>query len=291
MISLIVVIFPISEVVVGASAQEWEYVAEARAGAYEIAQFSLWLPDEQETPRAALVLVPGFNGDGRKMAKDNQWRELAKRFNLLIVACYFKGGSYHSSPQSGSGQALLGAMKAMGEKIGKKGFDELPMILWGHSAGGQFNFNMLQWKPKQVLTFVVNKGAYYASRRDKKARKVPGLFFIGTEDAKKRDQNITGIYMEGREKGAPWCLIREAGEGHGVGKSKIFSIRYFETVIPLRLPDGISRLQNIRLDDGWLGHLETSEISSASATSWKKEESVWLPDRTLADLWKEIVLQ
>lgn len=265
-----------------------EYKAEDRPGSYNIAEFRMWHPDINTRSRAVLVLVPGANGDGRGMAGDRGWQEMAEEFNWLIIACYLKGASYQN-PEAGSGDALFDALTEMGIKIDQPGLEDLPFVMWGISAGGQFNYNFAQWKPEQVVTFVVNKGAYYTSERDKKARKVPALFFIGMKDKEVRIKNISGIFFEGREKNAPWALIREPNEGHGVGASKTFSRQYFRTVFPLRLPAGEDELQEIEMDQGYLGDLETFEVEAKSLADGDPEDSSWLPTQDLADQWKSIV--
>ncbi len=266
----------------------FEFSADPRGGAYEVAQFQCWLAEPETRPRGVLVLVPGANGDGRKMATDQNWQQLAQEFHLLIVACFLKGGNYQN-PEGGSGEALYEAIAAFGEKAGMDDLEKLPFVMWGHSAGGQFNYNFVQWEPKQVLAFVVNKGAYYTSRRDKKSHDVPGLFFIGMKDKPVRVENITGIYLEGREDGAPWCLVRESTQSHGIGDSRAFSMEYFRSIIPLRLSTDSGTLNSIDVADGWLGELKSHEVVTADDAEWEEEDTSWLPNKALADRWKEIV--
>ena len=33
-----------------------------------------------------------------------------------------------------------------------------PLLLWGMSAGGEFNYEFTVWKPERVAAFIVNKG-------------------------------------------------------------------------------------------------------------------------------------
>jgi hypothetical protein len=265
-----------------------DVTAQNRPGSYETAQFRLWHPDPGIKTRGVLVLVPGSDADGRGMAGAGHWQNLARRFDLAILACYLAKGAYQD-PSKGSGAALDDALEEFGKKIGQKDLSKLPLVMWGHSAGGQFNYNYAQWRPERIVAFTVNKGAYYVETRDRKAREVPGLFFVGLKDTELRIKNIGGIYGEGRGKEAPWCLIREPNEGHGVGKSEQFAAKYFEAILPLRLPPGQEKIQDIDLSKGWLGHLETREIAPAAGAGWKAEDSAWFPSEELAKLWKEIV--
>jgi len=36
-----------------------------------------------------------------------------------------------------------------------------PMVSWGMSAGGQFIYELLCWRPDRILAFMVNKGGVY----------------------------------------------------------------------------------------------------------------------------------
>lgn len=265
-----------------------DVTAKKRPGAYETANFRLWHPNPKTPTRAMLVLVPGANGDGRGMANDPNWQDLAERHQMGIVACHFSGGGYQD-PAAGTGDALDDAIDELAEAIGQKDLSDLPLVMWGHSAGGQFNFNYVQWKPKRVLTFVVNKGAYYTDRREKKSRSVPGLFFIGMKDSELRIKNISSIYFEGRKRGALWGLTREPNEGHGVGQSLRLARMYYEDIIPLRLPKGSEDLVELDSEEGWLGHIEEKTVESSSTANWSDKETAWLPNERLAKAWRDIV--
>ena len=57
---------------------------------------------------------------------------------------------------------------------------DAPLLLWGMSAGGEFNYEFAAWKPERVVAFVVNKGnVYYTGLASDAARRVPGLLFTG----------------------------------------------------------------------------------------------------------------
>ena len=82
----------------------------------------------------------------------------------------------------GSGQALLDALAGLGDRLGHTELGSAPLLLWGMSAGGQFNYEFAAWKPERVAAFVVNKGGiYYTAQIPKAAREVPGLLFTGED--------------------------------------------------------------------------------------------------------------
>ena len=86
--------------------------------------------------------------------------------------------------------------------------------MWGRSAGGQFNYEFVAWKPERVLAFVVNKGGiYYSALLPKAAREVPGMLFIGGKDLAFRNNTIAGLFAVNRRGGALWAGMAIACHG------------------------------------------------------------------------------
>ncbi len=82
---------------------------------YAVAAFRFWHPADAKVLRDVLVLVPGFNDDGRVMAQEPFWQAFAQRHQLGLVACCFKDGSCLA---------------------GRRGFQLPPFGLAGLAAGG-----------------------------------------------------------------------------------------------------------------------------------------------------------
>ncbi len=110
----------------------------------------------------------------------------------------------------GSGQALLDALTAFATRARHPELATAPFLLWGMSAGGQFNYEFVCWKPERVVAFVVNKGGiYYTALAPRAARQVPGMLFIGGKDLEFRTNTITGLFAVNRRGGALWALAEE----------------------------------------------------------------------------------
>jgi hypothetical protein len=74
------------------------------------------------------------------------------------------------------GRALLDALRAFSERSNHPELVNAPLLLWGFSAGGEFNYEFTAWKPERVVAFVVNKGGiYFSALLPAAARRVPGL--------------------------------------------------------------------------------------------------------------------
>lgn len=169
-----------------------------------VANFTTRRPQD---PRAVLVLVPGSNGDGRFDVHDRHWTRFAEQQNLALVGCFFKDKipspiEGYIRVEQGSGDCLLSALED--SKLG-----HLPILMWGFSAGGEYNYEFTCWitqtQPDRVAAFVVNKGGIYCTAlAPEGARKVPGIFFIGDKDAVYRRSILQGIWSMNVACGAVW---------------------------------------------------------------------------------------
>src|SRR5689334_7885384 len=56
---------------------------------FDHADFRLWVPEGAGPLKAIVVLVPGSNGEGRRMADDTLWQSFATRNRTALVATRF----------------------------------------------------------------------------------------------------------------------------------------------------------------------------------------------------------
>jgi poly(3-hydroxybutyrate) depolymerase len=228
---------------------------------FDKAEFRFWLPSGASAVRALVVLVPGSNGDGRAMAADVQ--------ALLDAIARFAARSTH--PEIASA----------------------PLLLWGMSAGGQFNYEFVGWKPERVAAFIVNKGGiYYSALLPKAARDVPGLLFAGEKDLPSRVETITGLFAVNRRGGAVRALVIEPGAGHVVGQSRDLGALLFEEALSMRLPAagsgaaGPVSMLSIAGVPGFAGDLATHTYKPANLPGTPAAPNAWLVSERLARAWQ-----
>lgn len=259
------------------------------------AAFRFWSPPYQQPIRGIIVIVPGLDGDGRGMLTAPAWQELARKYRLALVACFMQGPDYHNAFR-GTGDALLEALKKFAEQSSHPEVAQAPLLLYGESAGGQFDYDFDLWKPERVMAFVVNKGGFYVdSEPDKHSCAVPGLFFLGMTDKDERIKAITGIWTEGRNRGALWALAPQPNSGHEFSKTAAVSRVFFEAVLKARLPDETLAAGDADLmkpmdeSQGWLGDLKTHEIHDVATAGESDHKAAWFPDQSTALAWKTFV--
>jgi dienelactone hydrolase len=267
------------------------------------AAFRLWVPETKQSCRGVLVLVPGSNGDGRSECLDQEWQEFARVQHFALLACFFLDGEnetpaaeYYANARKGSGQALLDAIDRLAVRSDHPELKTAPLIFWGMSAGGQFNYEFACWKPERTLAFVVNKGGvYYTALASEETRKVPGLFIVGEKDLVFRNEIIEGIFAINRRFDAIWTFAIQPGAEHIVGKSKELALKYFNSVIELRLPEpgtaqkGPIQLNALTNESGLLGDPRLMKIEEGKSWKVKNYPTSWLPDEKFANEWLNFI--
>jgi poly(3-hydroxybutyrate) depolymerase len=253
---------------------------------FDHADFRFWLPKDSAPVRAVVVLVPGSNGDGRNMADDVFWQDFATKQHAALLGCRFTDKPHDQSfieeyvnVSQGSGQALLDALGKFAARTNHPELDSAKLLLWGMSAGGQFNYEFTAWKPERVAAFIVNKGGiYYSALVSKAARAVPGMLFVGGADLQSRIDTITGLFAVNRRGGAVWSLVVEPGLGHVVGHSKEMAAMLYEDV-----------LNSSPSAAGFVGDLKTFAIQPAPNPGTPSTPNAWFMTERLANAWKDVM--
>ncbi len=270
---------------------------------YDKAEFRLWYPSAVGRLRAIVVLMPGSNGDGRPSVDDPIWQAFATRHKLALLGCRFTDKphdqgfiEHYVNVSQGSGQAFLEALVALGRRSTHLELATAPLLMWGMSAGGQFNYEFVAWKPERVIAFVVNKGGiYYSALVSQAARNVPGILFVGGKDMAFRTNTIVGLFAVNRRAGALWALAEEPGAAHVVGRSRDMAVVFFEDVLPLRLAEPTSSgnepgaLRPLVEKSGFLGDLKAKTIQKQGDTAVPNYPTAWLPTERVARAWEALV--
>jgi dienelactone hydrolase len=269
---------------------------------YDKAEFRLWYPDNARFVRAVLVLVPGANADGRPDVSDRFWQAFASRNEIALIGCHFTDKPHEESfienyanAAQGSGQALLDALIAFSNRSDHPEFANAPLLFWGMSAGGEFNYEFTAWKPERVVAFVVNKGGiYFSALLPAAARRVPGLLFVGEKDLESRKRIIAGLFALNRRAGALWALAEEPNVGHVVGRSREMAAIFFEAVLSLRVGSGarsasFAPLAQLEERSGIVGELVQGGLRPASDNPSPTHLTAWFPTERVARAWQALL--
>jgi pimeloyl-ACP methyl ester carboxylesterase len=239
------------------------------------AQFSIVLPPSE--PAGILVLLPGWEGDGSHLLSDEALTGLSRKFSLIRIACTFKNvpGKRYDDASGGSGRALQAALHTASEHS----LDPLPVMLFGHSAGGQFAFSFAGHYPKHVLGFAASRGGIYSDAPPEAVYAIPGLFCAGGRDAEYRRDGILTLFLEGRDKDAPWAMSIEPEGDHSLGRSTELAAEFFADLILARKADPSSRPK---------GMLVATPKLPAEPGLLREGDASWLPGVRSRKLWETI---
>jgi poly(3-hydroxybutyrate) depolymerase len=265
---------------------------------YDKAEFRLWLPDASGPVRAIVVLVPGSNGEGRTMVDDPFWQAFAVQHHVALLGCHFTDKPHdqgfieeYVDVAKGSGPALVASLAALGTTSHHPEIATAPLMLWGMSAGGEFDYEFAAWKPERVIAFVVNKGnIYYTALTPLATRRTPALLFTGGKDLDFRINTINGLFAVNRRGGALWALTEEPGIGHEVGRSKELGAMLFEDMLAARWPEGATgALAPVAEKDGFIADLATKTFAPVGDRRPPNHITAWLPTERVAKAWQSVV--
>jgi poly(3-hydroxybutyrate) depolymerase len=266
---------------------------------YDKAEFKLWLPNGIAAVRAIAVLVPGSNGDGRGQVDDPVWQAFAVKHQLALVGLRLTDKPHdqgfieeYVNVSQGSGEAFLDAMSAFATRSRHPELVTAPFLLWGMSAGGEFNYEFVCWKPERVVAFVVNKGnIYYTALAPKAARSVPGILFTGGKDLEFRTNTITGLFAVNRRAGALWALADEPSAAHIVGRSRDVALVLFEDAMALRIAGDGSTLKPLSEKSGFLGDIKAKTFRALGEDKVPNYPTSWLLTARVAERWQWLVTE
>jgi poly(3-hydroxybutyrate) depolymerase len=265
---------------------------------YDKAEFRLWLPNGAAAVQATVLLVPGSNGDGRDQVNDAVWQAFAVQHKLALVGLRLTDRPHdqgfieeYVNVSQGSGQALLSALDTLAVRSKHPELSTAPFLLWGMSAGGEFNYEFACWKPERVVAFVVNKGnIYYTALAPKAARSVPAILFTGGKDLEFRTSTIAGLFAVNRRAGALWALAEEPSAGHIVGRSRDVALVLFEDALALRVGAG-STLKPVSEKSGFLGDIKARSYEPVGEAPVRNYPTAWLPTARVAERWQWLVTE
>jgi hypothetical protein len=280
------------------------------------AAFRGWVPDTTDPLAGVLVLIPGRHGDGRGMADNSRWQQLATEVGFAILACQFADGDaglYQSDDKGEVAAAINEAVKELSKVSGKPGLADAPLAFWGTSAGSNVSSKYCGFFPERVAAFGSSKGTWGPGGNASPGfLEIPMIYAIGSNDKPEWVQTSVDHFNKGHGK-APWTLALQPKEGHGVESSLDVIIPFLASAINQRLgkatagasqsesifkselpkigssstlKNSPSRLKKLDLRKGWLGDPKTFEVAAYSDFKGSKSSAIWLPDEAVALAWQ-----
>lgn len=278
--------------------------------------FRGWIPDTTKPLSGTLVLIPGRHGDGRGMADDPRWQQLAGELDFAILACQFTDGDrglYQHDANGEVAKCINTAVDHLSELSGRPELKKAPLAFWGLSAGSNVSARYCAHFPERAVAFASSTGTFGpGGQASAKTLEIPMLFAIGGTDNPEWVKESLANVERGQGK-APWTLALQKTQGHGIGKSMDVIVPFLLATVKQRLgspapsqnPSSIFKselpsigsssrpsagpqkaLRKLSLQSGWLGNPETYDVTPYAAYKGSKTKAVWLPDEPTALAWQ-----
>lgn len=292
---------PDTAMTIGTFSGNWTCsVNPGKQGNFDIAAFSLWLPNYADVSKikAILVLAHHYNGSGLGLIYGKEWQDYAKANNVALLGVHLENTNSSNTDhiyyeaEKGSGQALLMALDAIAKKNNIPAISNLPLLFRGYSAGGMFAYHFSVFQPQRVVAFANIRGWAMDETSDVN-KEIPALFLIAELDTAEVDgvnplEQMKTIVKKKRKQHGRWGYAIEPGEDHGgdLKKSDEFARLFFTSALNYRLANGSNTLLSIPENSGWLGNNDSLTSSSFNTYPSVKENASWLLDETVSDAWK-----
>ncbi len=300
-----------------ANAATYDWAAEPLKGVQiNTVAFRGWTPETDKPLSGVLVLIPGRHGDGRGMADDARWQQLARDLDFAIMACQFTDGEpfpYQTDARGEVAGCINSAVEQLSELSGKAELKKAPLAFWGMSAGSNVSSRYCVFFPERVAAFASSSGTGGpGSETSAKFMEIPMFFAIGAADK----PEWVKASVENAERGqgkAPWTVALHKTQGHSIGKSMDVIVPFMLSTVKQRL--GVAApaqstssifkselpkigsssqaaatapkaLKKISLSGGWLGNPATYDVAAYASYKGSKSQAVWLPDEPTALAWQ-----
>jgi len=235
------------------------------------------------TPQAILILAPGRNGNGRDLIVKEEWTRFADEHQLILCGLSFSSPpdrieDSYSNAHSSSGHLLLSGID---HHLGLLQSQNLPLLLYGFSAGARFTASFVDANPDRVLAWCGYAVGRWEELRSKTQKFPPGLVACGEWDAGCYHASLLH-FQKGRKLGQPWMWLSLAEIGHQWSPDlNDFVRRFFAGML-----DEPTRKQWLS-SAGYFDIDTRKPVAEAELKEWPIF-ATWLPDGELRDQWMKV---
>ena len=273
----------------------------------------LWVPPTDGPVRGVILHGNpggGFGGDTRSKTRQRDLQEFAARHDFAVAGVTgFSGRRTYPD----LAPILLRAFEGWGEgppppsdaagnpeQGDRPELTHLPFISTGGSNAGVFSFSMMCAAPERAIGITPNCGPVYPDDVPEATHGVPAWMHVGAVDPLMPTgvENTERLFAENAPAGVLWAWDAEI-KGHENGSTDHVDVAYWDTIIPLRLPETIDpgrpvELKTIDPDSGWWvdqrswDHTITKVAPATEPRPFEAEAGRygWVPDEGIARIYQ-----
>lgn len=241
--------------------------------AHEMQRADVYVANTAQTPRGVLVLCPGRNGSAEDWVRQRQWQDFAQTNHLALVGISFASHDDALNQLQGYTIAALGSGQLLLDAVHQIYGRDLPIILYGFSAGAMFTNQFADWKPDRVIAWCACAGENEVQTIHDHSP--PGIISCGEYDVSHYGAGLS-YFKKGRALGKPWLWISVPKTEHTpASQVEEFARQYFHAIL-----EGAK-------DSCWVDIDYKKQIPFHVAAK-TPSVSAWLPSSALFKSWTGI---
>lgn len=283
--------------------------------------YTVWIPPGVKTLRGVIIHQHGCGEGSCKSgltgAFDLHWQALAKKHNCALLAPAYEQPEKADcqlwcDPRNGSDSAFQKALHDLATLSSHPELSTVPWALWGHSGGGHWAGGMVLLHPERVVAAWLRSGVPLIKPNPERstikiyavpdlALTVPIMCNLGAkEGVTEKTNRFSGVwpsveifFKTMRTKGAFIGVAIDPLTSHECGNQRYLAIRWLDSCLAARLPakPGVL-LKPVSVTSAWLASLNETKTNFNAPISARKflgamNESVWLPNKTIARAWAQ----
>ncbi len=261
--------------------------------------FVLYVPDGLQALRGIIVHQHGCGRSGIEMAHDLHWQALADRYGMALLGSWyptiFPDGEHcdrWSHIENGSDELFIAALSRFAGSTGHAELSDVPWVLWGHSGGASWAFQMTKKYASKVAALVLKSICEKDTQFDVGLLSVPTLLATGNMDLGQCYPITTEIFQSYRVAGAPWTYVDEPNGTHDCAKLRLLAIPYLDAVLQRRLArDEPEPLRPLLVLDGLLADGTSPTFIEADSFTGDATRASFLPDAATAQAWYQFLVE
>lgn len=265
---------------------------------------TIFLPASLAHIHSVMVLInsgDSWNGAAATLFPDPTFRALASTLEssllLLRVTNISQGArmGFVANAGAGSADGLLLLLDRFAVESGHQELTSAPLLLWDHSAAGNFAASFAALHPDRTLALVrYHSGGGGLPGADMSGlSKLPALVFeAGKDQILTRADREAGrtVWDYARAAGAPWTFVLEPDATHqdpaDIKKANQVLFPWITATVRRRVSADGGSLRIVSERSAFLGNNSTGDFALYDAFTGSKERASWLPDEAAARGWQ-----
>jgi hypothetical protein len=283
--------------------------------------YTIWIPPGLKTLRGLIVHQHGCGEgsckSGQTGAFDLHWQALAKKHGCGLMGPMYEQPDKANcqlwcDPRNGSDVVFQKSLQDLGKLSNHPELATVPWAMWGHSGGGHWAGGMLLLHPERVAAAWLRSGVPPLRAAEGKptpypvsgeACQVPVMCNLGTQEGVTvKDGRFSGVwggvesfFKELRSQGGLVGVAVDPLTSHECGNQRYLAIPWLDACLSVRLPektgDPLNRMSSA---DAWVAPLDLERAKAEEpvpSSNFKGvlNESIWLPNESVAKAWKQYI--